>query len=162
MSYTTIPVTPGSGANVNVDRIGGNDFQRFKLSWGVQGSAVDVSSSDPFPIQDTNQSTYHLITDGTDSANIKSTGGIVRGVLILNTAAYPIYIKFHNTGGTPTPGSGVVMTVPVQAGFLLPFTFPGRGKAFATGIGITVVKDAADAGSTPVAAGDGVIEVFYE
>jgi hypothetical protein len=41
--------TPGSGATVAADDIGGALYQRVKLTHGVDGSAVDASSTDPLP-----------------------------------------------------------------------------------------------------------------
>ena len=42
--------TPGSGATIAADEIGGVLFQRAKLVTGVDGEASDVSKQDPFPI----------------------------------------------------------------------------------------------------------------
>lgn len=163
MSYATVAVTPGAGATINVDRISGNDFQRMKPAWGTENSALDVSLTNPLPIQDTQPSTYHLITAAsTNAANIKSSAGILRGVHVFNAAAYPVYVKFHNTAGAPTAGSGVVLTVGVQAGGVRDFQLAGRGRAFGTGIGITVVKLMPDNDTTVVVANDAQIEVLYE
>lgn len=41
--------TPGSGATVAADDIGGALYQRVKLTHGVDGSAVDASSTNPLP-----------------------------------------------------------------------------------------------------------------
>jgi hypothetical protein len=163
VAYTTVAFTPGAGANINVDRVSGNDFQRTKPAWGVEGSAVDASLSNPLPIQDTQVSSYHLVTAAsTNAANIKASPGILRGVHVFNVAAYPIYVKFHNTAGTPTAGAGVVFTVGVQAGGVRDVQLAGRGRAFGTGIGITVVKLMPDSDATAVVANDAQIEVLYE
>jgi hypothetical protein len=42
--------TPGTGATVAADDIGGVLHQRVKIGVGVDGSAVDVSSSNPMPV----------------------------------------------------------------------------------------------------------------
>ena len=42
--------TPGSGAIVAADEIGGVLYQRVKLTSGVDGTATDVSSSNPLPV----------------------------------------------------------------------------------------------------------------
>jgi hypothetical protein len=44
--------TPGSGAVVAADEIGGVLFQRMKLTHGVDGTAVDVSDVAPMPVQE--------------------------------------------------------------------------------------------------------------
>jgi hypothetical protein len=45
-----IPITPGTGASIATDDIGGRHFQRFKPAIGVDGTAVDVSASNPMPV----------------------------------------------------------------------------------------------------------------
>lgn len=42
--------TPGSGATVAADEIGGVLHQRVKIGVGGDGTAVDVSSSNPLPV----------------------------------------------------------------------------------------------------------------
>jgi hypothetical protein len=44
--------TPGSGATVAADDIGGVLHQRVKLGVGEDGTAVDVSTSNPLPTQE--------------------------------------------------------------------------------------------------------------
>lgn len=46
-----IGYTPGTGATVAADEIAGVLFQRVKPTFGVDGVAVDVSSSNPLPVQ---------------------------------------------------------------------------------------------------------------
>ena len=43
--------TPGSGATVAADNIGGVLHQRVKIGVGADGTAVDVSTDNPMPIQ---------------------------------------------------------------------------------------------------------------
>jgi hypothetical protein len=105
---------------------------------------------------------YHLVAAGTTNAqNVKASAGVVRMVSGLNIANYPLFIKFHNNAGTPTAGVGVVFTVGAQAGMPFKVAPPG-GVKFATGIAITIVKGITDADATAVAAGDAVLDVFYE
>jgi hypothetical protein len=42
--------TPGSGATVAADDIGGVLYQRVKIAAGADGAAADVSSANPLPI----------------------------------------------------------------------------------------------------------------
>ena len=42
--------TPGTGATVAADDIGGVLHQRVKIGVGADGSATDVSSSNPMPV----------------------------------------------------------------------------------------------------------------
>lgn len=44
--------TPGSGASIAADDIGGVLHQRVKIGVGADGSATDVSSTNPMPVAD--------------------------------------------------------------------------------------------------------------
>jgi hypothetical protein len=47
-----IGYTPGSGATVAADEIGGVLHQRVKIGIGDDGTAVDVSAANPMPVSD--------------------------------------------------------------------------------------------------------------
>ena len=105
---------------------------------------------------------YHVVSAGsTNAANIKASAGRVLGWAIFNNADYPIYVKLHNTAGTPTAGSGVVYTVGVQAGTHVSFD-DDDGLGFATGIGISITKLIADNDTTAVLASDCVVNLHYK
>lgn len=105
---------------------------------------------------------YHAVSAGsTNAANVKASAGRVLGWYVYNAADYPIYLKFHNTAGTPTAGSGVVYTVGVQSGTSSTFD-DDDGFGFATGIGVSIVKGIADADATAVLASDCVVNVHYK
>ena len=106
--------------------------------------------------------THVVAAASANATSIKASAGTLRGFSFFNNAAYPVYLKFHNTAGTPTAGSGVVRTFAIQAGMQRDVVLPGGGISFATGIGITLVQDLADSGTTAVAANDAVGEIFYE
>lgn len=50
MAYESIGYTPGSGKDIAGDTIGGRTFQRVKFAVGDEGTAVDVSASNPMPV----------------------------------------------------------------------------------------------------------------
>lgn len=50
MAYGTVAVTPGVGAGIAVDAIGGSQFQRVKLGWGPQGTLNEVDTPTPLPM----------------------------------------------------------------------------------------------------------------
>ncbi len=132
-------------------------------------TATDVTTANPLPVAITPQTTggdsdYHVVAAATtNAANIKASAGQLYGVHVFGnpSTAYPVYVKFHNTAGTPTAGTGVVLTVGVQAGMSRDVIFP-NGFAFATGIGITIVKGITDADGTSVAVSDCVCDVDYK
>lgn len=107
-------------------------------------------------------SVYHAVAGAsTNVANIKASAGTLFHINVYNNADYPIYVKLHNTAGTPTAGSGVVYTVGVQAGVGREVTMPQGGRSFATGIGISIVKGIADNDATATVASDAVVDVIY-
>lgn len=55
MAYTNLGYTPGTGANVATDTIGGGAFQRVKISTGAENVATDVSSANPLPTVETGE-----------------------------------------------------------------------------------------------------------
>lgn len=46
-----VPITPGSGTQIAADEVGGVFYQRVKIATGEDGTANDVSSSNPLPTQ---------------------------------------------------------------------------------------------------------------
>ena len=48
-----IQVTQGTGTTMATDDISGVQYPRVKISWGVDGSAVDASASNPLPVTST-------------------------------------------------------------------------------------------------------------
>ena len=108
-------------------------------------------------------STAHLIAAGSgDATSVKAAAGTLKSVHVFNKSDVPIYVKFHNTAGAPTPGASVVLTVGVQAGLARDVVLPDGGRAFATGIAMTIVTGIADDDSTGVTAADCSVEVAYE
>lgn len=45
-------VLPATGETIATDEIGGVKFQRVKPTYGVDGTAIDVSDSNPLPTHD--------------------------------------------------------------------------------------------------------------
>jgi hypothetical protein len=145
--------TDGLGKKIDAEdvTIGANEVQRQRVVL-VPGTLPQGCSI------------YHVVSAATtNAANIKAAPGQVYGWRIFNLSPsyYPIYVKLHNTAGTPTAGSGVVETIGVQAGVSDAFFLP-TGSAFATGIGISIVKGIADNDATAVAANDCVVDIFYK
>ena len=103
----------------------------------------------------------HIVSGASTNATVVKAGaGRVLGWCLTNNAASKVYVKFHNQTTTPTAGSGVVRSIGIPAGGTVTMNLEG-GIAFATGIAITTVTDAADAGTTAVAANDIVGDIFF-
>jgi hypothetical protein len=104
---------------------------------------------------------YHVVSAGTtNGASVKASPGQVYGWRVYNNAGYPVYVKLHNTAGSPTPGAGVIQTIGFEAG-LPDGEFIPVGIAFSVGIGISIVKGIADSDATAVALNDCVVDLFY-
>jgi len=107
----------------------------------------------------------HVVSAASTNATIvKASAGQVYGIVAFNLNASPRYLKFHNTSGTPTAGTGVTDTYMIPgntagAGLVINFD---KGIAFSTGIGITLVTGIADADTTGVAASEIVLQVYYK
>jgi hypothetical protein len=133
---------------------------------GLLAAAIDITNgfmkSQLIPWTSGGLSNYHVVSAGsTNVANIKASAGQVYSITVYNNAAYPVYVKLHNTSGTPTAGSGVVRTVGVPAGGGNNWN-SDIGVAFSSGIGISILKDITDAGTTAVLASDCVVDVMYK
>ena len=53
--------TPGSGAVVAADDVGGVLYQRIKPAFGTDNTAVDVSATNPLPVVDTQLADVELL-----------------------------------------------------------------------------------------------------
>lgn len=96
----------------------------------------------------------------TNATNAKASAGRVLGWSLCNTTAAWVYVKLHNTAGTPTAGASVAMTIGIPPN--------GRsevdliyGAAFSTGIAYTIVTGAADSDATAVTANAVVGDLFF-
>jgi hypothetical protein len=110
-------------------------------------------------------SKFHLVSAAnTNATSVKASAGQVYAITAFNLNASPMYLKFHNTAGTPTAGSGVTDTFLIPgntsgAGLVINFD---KGITFSTGIGITLVTGITDASAVAVAASEIVLQVYYK
>lgn len=63
--------TPGSGATVATDDVGGVHYQKMKLAFGANDSATDVSATNPFPV--TNQDCVSLLSTTVSAPGVGSS-----------------------------------------------------------------------------------------
>jgi hypothetical protein len=182
---TVLPLT-GTGdisLIVATDDVGGVEFQRVKLAWGVDGSAVDASASNPLPVtQGTSLpagsnlvgafSAAPRTTGGlsvsrvvsaasTNATNVKSAAGQVYGWYLSNLNAAARYVKLYNKATAPTVGTDTpLLTLMVPAGGAANMEFT-NGIAFGTGIGFATTTGSADSDTGAVALGDVVVNLLY-
>lgn len=105
MAYTTSQPT-GVPTPIEVDRIAGADFQRVKMTVGDQGSATDVSTTNPMPVVRIALSpaapTYATV--GVTSAQVIGANGTRKGLVLSNTSAANIFLGL---GASAVVGSGI-------------------------------------------------------
>jgi len=117
-----IAVTEGSGKNVAADDVGGAMYQRVKVAVGTDGSATDVSSSNPMPITASGGTMAVYFDRSNPSVNIGSP--TIAG--ITNSVA----VHVLSTGGT--------INVALKPGTLAVSLDPGTTLGAISGIGSSV------------------------
>lgn len=154
-----VTINNAAGASAVNIQDGGNTIT-------VDGTvSVTGSTVQDIPAVSGGLSKFHLVGAATtNQTNVKASAGQVYAITAFNTTATPVYLKFHNTAGSPTAGSGVTDT------FLIPGNTNGsgmvinidKGIAFSTGIAITVVAGIADADATAIGASSVVLNIYYK
>jgi hypothetical protein len=107
--------------------------------------------------------THHRVAAGLgDAVSILGVPGVLRAVRVFNNGSVTAFAKFHDTAVPPTAGIGVVYAVACQAGLANPDPrLSGGGRAFAAGLGMTIVTGLADNSAAGVIAGSVLVEVEY-
>jgi len=151
-----------SGNSITVDA---TDLDIRNLVFATDKADVSGSTVQDIPATSGGLSKFHLVGAATTNAtNIKASAGQVYAITAFNVAATPAYLKFHNTSGTPTAGSGVTDTFLIPgntagAGLVINFD---KGIAFSTGIAITTTTGIADADTAAIAASNVVLNIYYK
>jgi hypothetical protein len=141
-------ITTG-GDTIATEDVGGIKYQLFKRAFGIHGAQALATSL------------YHAVAAASNNAaNIKNSAAQLFAVHVFNAAGYPVYVKFYNKATAPAPASDTpVLTFGVQAG--VSRDIPLRPAAFATGLGVAMVKNIGDSDNTSLAASDCVVDVEY-
>lgn len=104
--------TPGSGATVAADDIGGVLHQRVKIGVGADGSATDVSSANPMPVDASNGELVQALEALRMATNTLTK---TMGFALPNALGQPIMEARQATAGnlnaTITGNIGTVTTV---------------------------------------------------
>lgn len=121
-----IAVTPGSGASVAADDVGGVLYQRVKPAFGADGSATDVSPTNPLPVTMTDFAAgeYETVAASQTTQAIGATGATgdyLAGLLVIPATTSPGAVAIKDGSGTAitvfTGGSSSVSD-------LVPFFIP--------------------------------------
>lgn len=148
------PVKPTDAAGVNQLAITAAGAAKVTIA----GETVVVA---PTVATTGGTSTYHTVSAAsTNAASVKASAGQLYGWYIYNSNAVARKVALHNTGGVPTAGAGVFMSLVIPAGSAANVSL-AQGIAFSNGIGITMVTGLPDSDATAVAANDLVVNLFY-
>lgn len=113
-----VAITPGTGATIATDEIGGFHFQRIKPTWGADGTATDVSRTNPLPTSDALDgaltSTAVSVTNTATALPATPASGRKR-VLIQNLSAVYVYLGsasvYTTTGIELAPKESVPLSI---------------------------------------------------
>lgn len=75
-----VSVTPGTGATIRTDEVGGVQYQVIKLAFGASGSATDVESSVGLPVAVIGDITLDGIADLATEASLQTIIGHIDGI----------------------------------------------------------------------------------
>lgn len=117
-----IPITPGTGADVATDEVGGVHHQLVKLEFGADGVAVPVSASDPLPVtgafypatQPVSAASLPLPTGASTDATLQA----VRDRLPATAHAQPLTDAQLRAAAVPVSGAFWQATQPISAAAL--------------------------------------------
>lgn len=98
--------TPGAGATVAADNIGGILHQRIKIGVGADGTAVDVSAENPMPVQTVGELIEAIEAMRMAINTLKKTIGSA----LPNAQGFPIMEARQGTAGN------LLMTANIAAG----------------------------------------------
>lgn len=100
--------TPGTGATIATDDVGGFQYQRVKLAWGVDGVAADTSATNPLPTRG------YGATVTTSATRPSDTTAYATGDAWSNSTSAPSVLTFSNvlrvSGGSSLLTSMVIIT----------------------------------------------------
>lgn len=113
VTFQTTPATAPNGTVVATDNIGGIDYQRVKVTWGVDGTATDVSATDPLPVTSTpsksSTGTQSNVAGNAGNVTILAANTSRRGASVYNDSAAILYLLA--AAGT---SSATLYTVQIQ------------------------------------------------
>jgi hypothetical protein len=96
-----------------------------------------------------------------NATSLKPSAGKVYAYQVFNAAAYPVYLKFYDKAGAPSPATDTpIWVVGVPAGGSVSLA-PPTPLTFSTGIAYAVVKLIAVNDNTFLVAGDCVWSIQY-
>jgi len=107
---------------------------------------------------------FHTVAaNGLNISVIKASSGLITGGTITNDTQYEIFVKIYDAATSPDVGIQTpAQTIGVQAGVTVSIDIPAGGLTYSNGIAIAITKEMVDSDTTPVVAGDCVVDIFYQ
>jgi hypothetical protein len=102
-------VTPGGGATLNTDLVGGEHLPRYKPTHGAAGSATDVSAANQLPVRDPARGNALSKGGGTASAStqqLAAANGSRQIIEVSNGGSSGIWLAF---GSAAVAGQGTYL-----------------------------------------------------
>lgn len=153
-----LPVTPGSGATIALDDIGGVYYPRVKIAAGLDGfHKRDMAFEVP--------STTHTISAAsTNATSTKASAGWLHFIIATNVNAAVRYLKLYDKASAPTVGTDTPkFIVPIPPSNLTPqFLFFTNPVYFGTGIAWALTTGIANSDTGAVSASEHAIDLGYE
>jgi hypothetical protein len=138
-----VAITPGAGANIATDDIGGFQYQRIKQMWGADGIANEVSVAKPLPVNCPN--TYERVA-ASQTAQVLGTGvgGIgdyIAGMLIVPATTSPGAVALLDGATSMTVFTGGASSVSNLVPFYIPLGMVSQTGAWkvTTGANVSVI-----------------------
>lgn len=159
------------GSTFAADDISSVLYPRVKIGHGADGSATDVSTASPMPVQVIGQnangcSIFRSLDLDESEEEVKGTAGTVYGVWFSNMATSTRFLKFYNataanvTVGTTTPV--LTLALPGNTSDDISGVFSiAQGIKFDTAITVAATTGIADNDTGAPAANDVIVNVFY-
>jgi hypothetical protein len=127
MSYATVGYTPGSGENVAIDTIAGAAFQRLKVSYGAEGSATDVDTTNRFPVD---------VPDGLAVSGSVTSAAVLFTQDMLGYESITVHVISAGSGCTTTYETSDDNSTWVLTSGLISTALGNSGAATATGTAV--------------------------
>lgn len=159
------------GSTFAADDISSVLWPRVKIGHGADGSATDVSTASPMPVQVIGQaangcSIFRSLDLDESEEEVKASAGTVYGVWFSNTATATRFLKFYNataanvTVGTTTPV--LTLALPGNASDDISGVFSiGQGIKFDTAITVAATTAVGDSDTGAPSANDVIVNIFY-
>ena len=145
-----VAITPGVGANIATDDIGGFQYQRIKPVWGADGIATDSSPANPFPVVlGVNQrffaNTYERVA-ASQTAQVLGTGlgalgDYIAGVLVVPATTSPGAVTLLDGATSMVIFTGGAASVSNLVPFYVPLGMVSHGGSWkvTTGANVSVI-----------------------